>query len=68
MRSIVFHTYMLPSGDGTFQPSSRKLTHWQSLAWPGATRIDDSREVRQCPESREEREELGFHSPSGKSH
>ena len=33
-----------------------------------AVGIDDSREVRQCPESREEREELGFHSPSGKSH
>jgi len=37
MRSIVFHTYLLPSanGDGTYQPSSRKLTHWQAIAWPG---------------------------------
>jgi len=70
MRSIVFHTYLLPSntGDGTFRPSSRKLTHWQALAWPGATRVDGSREVRQCPESAEERVELGFHALAGKSH
>ena len=41
MRSIEFHTYLLPStaGDGTYQPSRRKLTHWQALAWPGATRV-----------------------------
>jgi hypothetical protein len=71
MRSIEFHTYLLPStaGDGTYQPSRRKLTHWQARAWPGATRVDDSREVRQCPESPEERVELGFHSPAAaKSH
>ena len=70
MRSIEFHTYLLPSraGDGSLQPSSRKLTHWQALAWPGATRVDASREVRQCPESAEERVELGFHAPAGKSH
>ena len=62
MRSIEFHTYLLPSSadDGTYRPSSRKLTHWQAIAWPGATRVDASREVRQCPESAEEREELGF--------
>ena len=66
MRSIEFHTYLLPStaGDGTYQPSRRKLTHWQARAWPGATRVDDSREVRQCPESPEERVELGFHAPA----
>lgn len=71
MRSIEFHTYLLPSaaGDGSFQPSSRKLTRWQALAWPGATRVDGSREVRQCPESAEERVELGFHTPfGGKGH
>jgi hypothetical protein len=68
MRSIEFHTYLLPSaaGDGTFQPSSRKLTHWQAIAWPGATRVEGSREVRQCPESAEEREALGFNAPPAK--
>jgi hypothetical protein len=62
MRSIEFHTYLLPStaDDGTYRPSSRKLTHWQAIAYPGATRVDSSREVRQCPESPEEREALGF--------
>jgi hypothetical protein len=62
MRSIEFHTYLLPSaaGDGTYQPSRRKLTHWQAIAWPGATRVDSSREVRQCPETAEERAALGF--------
>jgi hypothetical protein len=70
MRSIEFHTYLLPSaaGDGSTQPSRRKLTRWQAVAWPGATRVDDSREVRQCPESPEERVELGFHAPAGKTH
>jgi len=65
MRSIEFHTYLLPSaaGDGTFKPSSRKLTSWQAIAWPGATRIESSLEVRQCPETAEEREALGFHAP-----
>jgi hypothetical protein len=69
MRSIEFHTYLLPSaaGDGTFQPSSRKLTHWQAIAWPGATRVESSREVRQCPESAEEREALGFNTPPVKA-
>ena len=65
MRSIEFHTYLLPSaaGDGSYQPSRCKLTQWQAIAWPGATRIDSSLEVRQCPESAEEREALGFHAP-----
>ena len=65
MRSIEFFTYLLPSaaGDGTYQPSSRKLTHWQAIAWPGATRVEGSREVRQCPESAEERAALGFNAP-----
>ena len=65
MRSIEFHTYLLPStaGDGTYRTSSRKLTSWQAIAWPGATRIDSSREVRQCPESDEERTALGFKAP-----
>jgi hypothetical protein len=68
MRSIEFHTYLLPSaaGDGTFQPSSRKLTRWQAIAWPGATRVESSREVRQCPESAEERAALGFDTPPPK--
>jgi hypothetical protein len=66
MRSIEFHTYLLPSaaGDGSYRPSSRKLTHWQAIAWPGATRIDSSLEVRQCPESAEEREAMGFNAPA----
>ena len=65
MRSIEFHTYLLPSaaGDGTYQLSSRKLTQWQAIAWPGATRVESSREVRQCPESAEERAALGFSAP-----
>jgi len=65
MRSIEFHTYLLPSsaGDGTYLPSGRKLTHWQAIAWPGAARVEGSREVRQCPESAEERLELGFDAP-----
>lgn len=41
---------------------------WQAIAWLGATRVDDSREVRQCPESAEECAELGFHVSAGKSH
>jgi len=62
MRSVEFHTYLLPStrGDGTYQPSRRKLTHWQAIAYPGATPVESSREVRQCPESADERKELGF--------
>jgi hypothetical protein len=64
MRSIEFFTYLLPSaaGDGSYQPSSCKLTHWQAIAWPGAARVEGSREVRQCPESAEEREALGFNA------
>ena len=64
MRSIEFFTYLLPSvaGDGDYQPSSRKLTPWQAIAWPGAARVEGSREVRQCPESSEEREALGFNA------
>jgi hypothetical protein len=69
MCSIEFHTYLLPSaaGDGTFQPSSRKLTRWQAIAFPGATRVESSREVRQCPESAVEREALGFNAPPVKA-
>jgi hypothetical protein len=64
MRSIEFHTYLLPSatGDGTYQLSSRKLTHWQAIAFPGATRVESSLEVRQCPESAEDRAALGFNT------
>ena len=62
MRSIEFHTYLLPSsgGDGAFAPSPRKLTWWQAIAHPGALPIESSREVRQCPESAAERKLLGF--------
>jgi hypothetical protein len=65
MRSIEFFTYLLPTaaGDGEVRPSSRKLTAWQALAWPGAIRVESSREVRECPESAEEREALGFSAP-----
>jgi hypothetical protein len=62
MRSIEFFTYLLPSAAGT--PSSRKLTQWQAIAWPGAMRVEGSREVRVCPESAEEREALGFNAPA----
>jgi hypothetical protein len=61
MRSVEFFTYLLPSAAGT--PSSRKLTHWQAIAWPDATLVGGSREVRECPESAEEREALGFNAP-----
>lgn len=65
MRSIEFFTYLLPSaaGDGDYQPSTRKLTHWQAIAWPGAMRVEGTREVRECPESAEERAALGFNTP-----
>ncbi|HET7528407.1 MAG TPA: hypothetical protein VFK10_20885 [Burkholderiaceae bacterium] len=66
MRSIEFYTYLLPSarGDGALAPSPRKLTWWQAIAYPGATPIESSREVRQCPESDAERKLLGFHTQS----
>lgn len=62
MRSIEFFTYLLPSsrGDGTFAPSRRKLTHWQAIAFPGALVVEGSREVRLCPESAEDRQQLGL--------
>ena len=65
MRSIEFFTYMYPSaqGDGTYLLSRRKLTCWQAIAYPGATPVEGSREVRQCPESADERRELGFAAP-----
>ena len=68
MRSIEFFTYLLPTdaGDGEVRPSSRKLTPWQAIAWPGALCVESSREVRQCPESAEEREALGFNTPLAK--
>jgi hypothetical protein len=62
MRSIEFFTYLLPSakGDGTYLPSRCKLTSWQAIAYPGAMPVEGSREVRRCPESADERKELGF--------
>ena len=65
MRSVEFFTYLLPTaaGNGSAQPLSRKLTRWQAIAWPGATRVEGSREVRVCPESAEERQALGFEAP-----
>ena len=68
MRSIEFFTYLLPTDEGRDapQPLSRKLTRWQALAWPDATRVEGSREVRVCPESAEERQSLGFDAPPPK--
>ena len=65
MRSIEFFTYLLPTaaGSGSAQPLSRKLTRWQAIAWPDATRVEGTREVRVCPESAEERRALGFEAP-----
>jgi len=60
MRSVEFHTYLLPGAHGAFRPSSRKLTWWQAIAHPGALAVEASREVRQCPESAAERKLLGF--------
>lgn len=61
MRSVEFFTYLLPSdrADGKPQPSRAKLTAWQAIAYPGATRIEGSREVRMCPESPAEQALLG---------
>jgi len=61
MRSIEFFTYLLPTNrdDGQFQPSRFKLTRWQAVAYPGAQCLEDSREIRICPESPAERELLG---------
>ena len=61
MRSIEFFTYLLPNdqADGTLRPSRFKLTRWQAIAWPGATCVEDSRELRMCPESPAERQLLG---------
>ena len=62
MRSVEFFTYLLPSdrAGGEPRPSRFKLTHWQALAFPGAIRVEDSREVRMCPESPSERVLLGM--------
>lgn len=70
MRSVEFFTYLLPSarGDGTYAPSRCKLTAWQAIAYPGATRVDSSREVRHCPESAQECRELGFTVASDETH
>jgi hypothetical protein len=61
MRSIEFFTYLLPNdqADGKPRPSRSKLTRWQAIAWPGATCLEDSRELRMCPESPAERQLLG---------
>lgn len=62
MRSVEFFTYLLPNprAGNALQPSRRKLTRWQAIGLPGATCVESSREVRQCPESAEERALLGF--------
>ena len=62
MRSVEFFTYLLPNdrAGGNAQPSRLKLTPWQAVAYPGAKRLDDSREVRLCPESPAERALLGI--------
>jgi hypothetical protein len=61
MRSIEFFTYLLPSeqSDGKPQPSRFKITRWQAVAWPGARCVEESRELRMCPESPAERQLLG---------
>jgi hypothetical protein len=61
MRSIEFFTYMLPNeqGGGEPKPSRYKLTRWQAVGFPGARCVEDTREVRMCPESADERRLLG---------
>ena len=60
MRSVEFYTYLLPNErGGELQPSRFKLTSWQAKAYPGARCVEDSREVRMCPESPAERRLLG---------
>ena len=60
MRSVEFFTYLLPNtrSDGVALLSPRKLTRWQAIAFPGATCVEGSREVRLCPESADERQQL----------
>ena len=76
MRSVEFFTYLLPSDQTNANPRllRSKITRWQALAWPGATCVEDSRELRMCPESPAERQLLGvpglddserFASPNG---
>jgi len=62
MRSVEFFTYLLPSAraGGEPEPSRFKLTAWQAKAFPGATCVKGSREVRMCPESPDERALLGI--------
>lgn len=62
MRSIEFFTYLLPSERdyGELRPSRSKMTRWQAVAYPGARCVEDSREVRLCPESPAERAQLGM--------
>jgi len=61
MRSIEFFTFMLPNeqAGGQLQPSRHKLTRWQAVGFPGARCVEESREVRLCPESADERRQLG---------
>jgi hypothetical protein len=61
MRSVEFFTYLLPSdhAQGERAPSRQKLTRWQAVAYPGASCVEGSREVRMCPESPAERQLLG---------
>lgn len=62
MRSIEFFTYLLPNDQdrGELRPSRSKITRWQAAAFPGARCIEDSREVRWCPETPDERAQLGM--------
>ncbi len=61
MRSIEFFPNLLPSDQhgGKPKPSRLKLTRGQAVAWPGATCLEDSRELRMCPESPAERQLRG---------
>lgn len=67
MRSIEFFTYLLPDSHagGELRPSRTKITRWQAVVWPGAQCLEESRELRWCPESPEERHLFCAPEPDG---
>jgi hypothetical protein len=61
MRPIEFYTWLLPAKEAGAMPteSRYKLTREQAAAYPGATCIESSREVRMVADSEAARYALG---------